>query len=647
MGGSISKYVFRVREPTYMDDDGVMMYVKRIYNERGGTTGKAELNWLTTRRLSKIPAVMLECKDRPAKYVLLLSHGNMEDLGIAASDASAYCDELQCDIFIYEYTGFGISTGRPSELDCYADIVAAHDHLLHEAHVPPEKIVLFGRSMGSGPSVFLASHRPVGGLILVAPFMSCARVVQNFKVTPPFDIFPNIDRIASVNCEVLFVHGQRDQIVPIEHSTELARKAPNVAIPLWIEKAGHNNVEKDFQVVVVSRLKRFLSELVPPSLEQCLDVDADVLPLNKTLSKLKVFSDVHHESRSSFDFSRNNDEAELRSSIFSPEVNTSEKTAEPVIYSGLDLRSNSVLRSGLLDTTDVEWRNEKGDQEQRSNYPLTSVRTSEQRRRSLDSMTMRRRSDHKRASPQPGPATSMASARELQLVRAKLPSGEMSRCTDDYLIEFLRARDFDVSAAVELFIQFENLCGGMAIDPRVPMPLPKVRQTLAKNIMYLTGAVDLTGAPVIFVRVANFRPRETSWVEIVRLLLFYKNVLCTNSTVSRMGIGFVLDLRYCSSVNFSAKRTKQFLHFVQKVYPAKVQSFVIVDAPVLMLKQWIQVRRMVGSELSQVMRTKCSRAALREQFDHSVLPDFLGGTLDSSDVLTVVETARKCFAEKC
>mmetsp|Transcript_4135 Transcript_4135/g.12428 ORF Transcript_4135/g.12428 Transcript_4135/m.12428 type:complete len:659 (-) Transcript_4135:1916-3892(-) len=657
MGASISRYVFRVRDPTYMDDEGFMMYIKRAYNERGGTTGKTKIVWLTTKRKSKIPSVMLQCRQRPPKYTLLLSHGNMEDLGIAASDASAYCDELGCDIFIYEYTGFGISQGRPSELDCYADIVAAYDYLFHEAQIPSEKIVLFGRSMGSGPSVFLARHRKVGGMILVAPFLSCARVVQNFKVTPPFDIFSNIDRIGKVDCEILFIHGRKDQVVPVEHSTELARKAPNVAIPLWIEKAGHNNVEKDFQTVVVPRLKSFLSELVPPPPRPREFPENSSALSNRALSKLNFLSETFRESRSSFDMFRDDDDddvstssrtntnrgksvVEPRSFVLGSDPRVpSEEEAEYAVRSSLDLKSNSVLRSGPNNRPSREVYRNNDDPELWKKKPLASTWVGGARnRRGFPSAEM----EIEQFSTERPPAT----MKKLQLMRTKLPGGEIARSADEYLLRFLQARKFDVTAAVDLFFQFENVCGGLAINPQASIPLAHVQRALAKNILYLTGAVDAKGAPVIFIRVANFRPTETTWKEIVRLLLFYQNVIFESNDVSRKGIAFVVDLKYYSNVNFSTDRARQFLHLIQKAYPAKVQSFVVVDAPLLLVKQWFKVRPLIKSELARVMVTRCPRSNLGEEYGRDVLPDFLGGRLDSTSPLALVDVARKRFAER-
>lgn len=88
-------------------------------------------------------------------------------------------------------------------------------------NIDPNNIILFGRSIGSGPSCFLAEKYPVAGLILHSALMSALRVVFNLRWTLPFDKFPNIDRIPQIDCPIFVIHGRRDEIVPFYHAVEL------------------------------------------------------------------------------------------------------------------------------------------------------------------------------------------------------------------------------------------------------------------------------------------------------------------------------------------------------------------------------------------------------------------------------------------
>ena len=81
--------------------------------------------------------------------------------------------------------------------------------------------------------------------MLQSPLLSIYRVAFNFRFTMPSDLFPNGDRLPSVECPVFVVHGTRDEVVPFWHGQELflATRVRWRAKPFWVEGAGHNNIE--------------------------------------------------------------------------------------------------------------------------------------------------------------------------------------------------------------------------------------------------------------------------------------------------------------------------------------------------------------------------------------------------------------------
>jgi dienelactone hydrolase len=178
-------------------------------------------------------------------------------------------------------------TGNPSEENCYADIEAAYKFLRSDLNVPSKNIVLYGRSLGSGPSCYMASGTaesedlslgggPVGGVILHAPFLSVYRIVVETGCTVYGDKFPNIDYAPMIQSPVLFVHGTADQIVPFNHSERLYDALPpkSRAKPLFIEGMGHNNVHSVVRPMFVARLNEYLEEHVWPNIRQPKLVDA-------------------------------------------------------------------------------------------------------------------------------------------------------------------------------------------------------------------------------------------------------------------------------------------------------------------------------------------------------------------------------------
>jgi alpha-beta hydrolase superfamily lysophospholipase len=174
-----------------------------------------------------------------ARYTLLLSHGNAEDLG-SVTPLLAGLSSLGFSVFAYDYRGYGRSEGTPSESRVYADIDAAYEYLVRELQVGPERIVAYGRSLGAGAAVDLAAHRRLGGLVLESPFLSAFRVMTRVPLFP-FDKFRNAAKIGSVSCPVLIMHGEDDEIVPFWHGRRLFELAPEPKTFVAVPGAHHND----------------------------------------------------------------------------------------------------------------------------------------------------------------------------------------------------------------------------------------------------------------------------------------------------------------------------------------------------------------------------------------------------------------------
>mmetsp|Transcript_8472 Transcript_8472/g.10710 ORF Transcript_8472/g.10710 Transcript_8472/m.10710 type:complete len:288 (+) Transcript_8472:120-983(+) len=222
--------------------------------------------WLKTAYGNKIPAIYF--KRETAKITFLYSHANAEDLGLMFGWLKCLSKRLNVNILAYDYTGYGESEGTPSEENCYADIDAAYEHLTSFRETDPRDIVLYGRSVGSGPSTFLAAKlsnegEELGGLILECPFKSVMRVVADVGCTVMNDRFPNIDRISTVRCPTLIIHGTEDRMIPIDHGAALheAIEEEFRAEPYWAVGKGHNDLDYNFDPLII-KMKQFLYDYV-------------------------------------------------------------------------------------------------------------------------------------------------------------------------------------------------------------------------------------------------------------------------------------------------------------------------------------------------------------------------------------------------
>ena len=156
--------------------------------------GPAELDRLEvfltrTRHGNQIACLYVRCTSFP-KYTILFSHGNAVDLGQMSSFYYGLGLRLECNIFTYDYSGYGASGGRSSEKNLYADIQAAWNALRVRYGISPSNIILYGQSIGTVPTVDLASHYDCAGVVLHAPLMSGMRVAFNTQRTWCCDAFP-------------------------------------------------------------------------------------------------------------------------------------------------------------------------------------------------------------------------------------------------------------------------------------------------------------------------------------------------------------------------------------------------------------------------------------------------------------------------
>ena len=187
---------------------------------------------------NKITAVFLP--NPGASHVLLFGHGNKQDLGLAEERLRQF-RENGWAVFAYDYPGYGTSTGSPSEAGCYAALASAYAFLTTSKGFAPEKIVLYGLSLGAGPAVDLASREPVGGLITEGAFLSAFRVVTHWRLLP-WDRFNNFPKMRRVRAPLLSIHATEDHTVPFRHGLILHAAHPGPKEHLWVGGAGHNNI---------------------------------------------------------------------------------------------------------------------------------------------------------------------------------------------------------------------------------------------------------------------------------------------------------------------------------------------------------------------------------------------------------------------
>jgi len=182
---------------------------------------------------------------KSSNATLLWFHGNAGNITHRLVNIEAL-KPLDLDIFIFDYRGYGKSEGEPNEEGIYLDSQAAYDWLVKVKRIIPEKIILFGRSLGGICAVEVASKNPVAGIILESVFPSAGKMARKMFPVLPLgwaikSKFNAIGKVPNLKIPKLFLHGTRDQIVPYNLGRELFSAAADPKIFYDIEGAGHND----------------------------------------------------------------------------------------------------------------------------------------------------------------------------------------------------------------------------------------------------------------------------------------------------------------------------------------------------------------------------------------------------------------------
>ena len=217
-------------------------------------------------------------------YTIIFTHGNAEDLGQIAPWLDIVAKTLQVNVLGYDYQGYGYNEGSCSEKASYEDIHTVYKYVKNTLMVPANKIILWGRSLGTGPTTHLAAklcspsagfcsfsasdllvEQGIAGIILQSPFMSAVTVVTNkLWYVPWSDIFSNYSKIGNINVPIFILHGTNDQVIPHNHSTKLKEKIlksdDTCLYHFWsIPGAGHNDIEANYTNDLFRHLVGFLT----------------------------------------------------------------------------------------------------------------------------------------------------------------------------------------------------------------------------------------------------------------------------------------------------------------------------------------------------------------------------------------------------
>lgn len=176
--------------------------------------------------------------------LVLYYGGNAEDIYYNIDDFSIFPES---GALLVNYRGYGGSSGKPGEKELFADALAVYDDSVRRYN--PQKIIVMGRSLGSGVAAYVAAQRKVTGVIMITPYDSIAGMARRqFPFLPTSALlrhpFRSIDYVQLITAPSLIIHGGKDTIIPRRNTEKLLehfRTAPEI---VFIEEGDHNDIEQ-------------------------------------------------------------------------------------------------------------------------------------------------------------------------------------------------------------------------------------------------------------------------------------------------------------------------------------------------------------------------------------------------------------------
>lgn len=220
-----------------------------------------------TRDGETLSAWFVPAEPARSRGVVLYCHGSGANIGYRVRIVELL-HRLDVDILMFDYRGFGQSTGDPDEMGTYLDVDGAWRYLTTERGIDPSDIVVYGRSLGGPISAWLATREQPAGLVIDSSFTSLPDYIDDNY--PSFLIVPSLIEygyetrryIADVDAPVLIAHSRDDTMIPFGHADALFAAAPAPKSLLEL-RGGHSEAPFESGEIYVDGLRRFLDSVLP------------------------------------------------------------------------------------------------------------------------------------------------------------------------------------------------------------------------------------------------------------------------------------------------------------------------------------------------------------------------------------------------
>ena len=207
-----------------------------------------------------IPCLFIPEHEKSSKF-LIYFHGNSDDIINSELFCQYFSEKLRMNVIIVEYPGYSIYfSEKNAEIMC-EDSLIVYEFIKKTFKAKDDDIYIVGRSLGTGPAVYLSSIKKPKNLFLISPFKSIKSIKNAFVSFFLLDIFKSIDIIDKIKCQIFFIHGKNDTLIDFSHSEELFSKTENSSnnnILILNQNMTHNDI--DIEKDIFNQIKKYLKD---------------------------------------------------------------------------------------------------------------------------------------------------------------------------------------------------------------------------------------------------------------------------------------------------------------------------------------------------------------------------------------------------
>jgi uncharacterized protein len=208
---------------------------------------------------------------RPDARGIVVLYGGNGFLMVTARDWIESLSELPVEVLMFDYRGYGRSTGRPSVEGLRRDAIRAYREATEELGWAPQRVVLHGHSLGSFAALYVAERRPAAGVVVENPVTSAEDLVEGlvpwfvdplirFELAPAIRSDDNVDRMKRLQRPSLVFGGREDPIAPVGMARTLAGASSWATLRVF-EGGSHNDLPR--QEGYVSAYRDFIEQVLP------------------------------------------------------------------------------------------------------------------------------------------------------------------------------------------------------------------------------------------------------------------------------------------------------------------------------------------------------------------------------------------------